>query len=334
MLRGKKSILWISSVCLLMVLIATRGGQSQTTPGGDKADPWKPKELKILVPFAPGGGGDVTSRLLAPYLSKEVGRPVIVENVTGGNSLTGTLHYLKNVPRTGETILRSIEVHMSGGRLRSGQFSYDDFALLASDLPTAIGLFVKADAPWKTFQEMLADIRANPGKISISYLPGTAMHLALEVMVDVLKINVIKVPYGGGGPQRTALLGGHHHAASSGFETTLGIVGDKARPILIFDAERHEWRKDVPTLEEIAGRKVPYPAMRYGWLVHREVKDKHPNRYAFLVESLKKALNNPEHAKLTLEAERRLGYLGPEEGTKALKSLAELADQYKSILGK
>jgi tripartite-type tricarboxylate transporter receptor subunit TctC len=323
MLLGKKSV--FICVFLLVAFFVAPKCEGQTTS-------WKPKQFKIVVPFAPGGGGDVTSRLLAGYLSKEVGAPVVVENVPGGNSLTGTLHYLKNEPKTGEVILRMIELHLSGGRLRSGKFSYNDFDVVASDLPTAIGLFVKANAPWKTFQELLDHIIANPGKVSISYLPGTAMHVAIEVLVDLLKIDVIKLPYDGGGPQRTSLLGGHHHAAIAGFETSLGILGDEGRPILIFDSERHEWRKEVPTLEEIVGRKVPYPAMRYGWLVHREVKEKYPERYAFLVDAFEKALNNPEHAKRTLEAERRLGYLGPEEGAKTLKELGELADRFKSIL--
>lgn len=180
-------------------------------PEAPKTD-FPKKTIEMIVPYAAGGSADVVARILADAVSKYLpnNQNVVIVNKAGGSGVIGATelftakpdgYTLAHMPTTILTITSS---------LGNATFSYDDFQPIMRTVSDPILLTVKADSQWKTYEDWLAYVKANPGKFAMGVgSKGGAQHLGVEAMIDALGIDINVVGFDGGAPLATALLGGH-----------------------------------------------------------------------------------------------------------------------------
>src|SRR6201989_777493 len=168
------------------------------------------KALHLLVPYPAGVAVDILARTLGDELSKNWGQPVIVENRPGAGGVVAS-QALAASPPDGYTLIVVASGHATNPFLYP-KIPYDTFkdftpiCLLASS-PNI--LLVRADSPFKTLADLLAQARAKPGSLSYGMAGnGTSTHLAGELLKNLAKIDIVAIPYKGGGPAMYDLLGG------------------------------------------------------------------------------------------------------------------------------
>lgn len=168
------------------------------------------KPIKVIVPFAPGGGTDLVARTLAVPMSETLRQPIVIDNKPGGSTIIGTDALAKSAP-DGYTLVVATLAHAVNPSLKAKlPYSQDkDFApvILVGVSPNIV--VVSADSPYKTFAEFLAAAKANPGKLSYaSQGGGTSAHLAGELFNSMAGTKLTHVPYKGAGPALTDVIGG------------------------------------------------------------------------------------------------------------------------------
>jgi tripartite-type tricarboxylate transporter receptor subunit TctC len=220
-------------------------------PAAQAAYPEKP--IRIVVPFAPGGGTDLISRTLAHEMSKELGQSVIIENKPGAGTIIGTDAVAKSAP-DGYTLVMSTLAHaVNPSMMAKLPYSTDkDFApvVLIGRSPNI--LVVKPDSAYKTVKDILAAAAANPGKLTFaSQGNGTSAHLSGELFKHLGKVDLTHVPYRGAGPALTDLLGGQVDMMF-GTAAAVGtfLESGKLRAIAVTTAERSPAHPSLPTVAE------------------------------------------------------------------------------------
>lgn len=168
------------------------------------------KPIKVIVPFAPGGGTDLVARTLAVPMSDSLRQPIVIDNKPGGSTIIGTDALAKSAP-DGYTLVVATLAHAVNPSLKTKlPYSQDkDFGpvILVGVSPNIV--VVSADSPHKTFAEFLAAAKANPGKLSYaSQGGGTSAHLAGELFNSMAGTKLTHVPYKGAGPALTDVIGG------------------------------------------------------------------------------------------------------------------------------
>lgn len=191
---------------LVLFLIAAAAA-AITTPAL-AAFPDRP--VKIVVPFAPGGGTDLVARTMGIAMGQELGQPVIIDNKPGAGTIIGTDAVAKSAP-DGYTMVMATVAHVVNPSIQSKlPYNYEKaFApvMLIGVSPNV--LVVRAESPLKSVKDLIDAAKANPGKLSFaSQGAGTSAHLAGELFKNLTKTNITHIPYRGAGPAITDLLGG------------------------------------------------------------------------------------------------------------------------------
>src|SRR5678815_2985611 len=167
--------------------------------------------VRAIVPFPPGGATDIVARPIVQELSKRLGQPFIVENVPGASGDIGTARAAKAAP-DGYTLLFAYSSHVVNLSLFD-KVPYDpvrDFAPITLAAASPAVLSVHPAFPAKTLEELIALIKANPGKYTYaSGGTGTQPHLAAEQLRLSLGLDIAHVPYNGGGPALVSMIAGH-----------------------------------------------------------------------------------------------------------------------------
>ena len=168
------------------------------------------RPIKVIVPFAPGGGTDLVARTLSVPMSEDLKQSIVIDNKPGGSTIIGTDALAKS-PADGYTLVVATLAHAVNPSLKAKlPYSQDkDFApvILVGISPNVV--VVSADSPYKTFAEFLAAAKANPGKLSYaSQGGGTSAHLAGELFNSIAGTKLTHVPYKGAGPALTDVIGG------------------------------------------------------------------------------------------------------------------------------
>jgi tripartite-type tricarboxylate transporter receptor subunit TctC len=226
---------WTRRATLFALSAAALGAQAQS------AYPSKP--VTMIVPFPPGGVADTVARPVAEALARELKQQVLVENRAGAGGATG-IGAAARAPADGYTVLlslSSISILPEADNIlgRKPQFTLDQFKPIARFTADPTVFVVRADAPWKTFAEFLADAKRNPAKYSFgsSGNYGT-MHVPMEMLKQKAGFRMLHIPYTGAGPAVLALLGGQVDGLATGPSTVaqhiragrlkaLGHWGDK-----------------------------------------------------------------------------------------------------------
>jgi tripartite-type tricarboxylate transporter receptor subunit TctC len=224
---------------------------------------WPERPVTMVVPFPPGGVADTVGRPVADALTRELGVAVVIENKPGAGGAIGMGTVAKAKP-DGYTILMSLSsltVLPEADKIlgRQAQYQIGDLRPIARITADPTVLAVRADAPWKTYADFIADAKAHPGKINYgsSGNYGT-MHVPMEMLSQVEGIKLTHVPYTGAGPAIVGLLGGQVEALSTGPASIVQHVkGGKVRVLAHWGNARLVTLPDVQSLKEL-GTNVDY----------------------------------------------------------------------------
>ena len=216
------------------------------------AQDYPTKQVRIIVPFAPGGLNDLVGRMLAQHLTERFGRQVIVENRTGAGGVVGT-ELVANSPKDGHTLLVVSIAHAVNPWLY--KLNYDpskSFAPIAPILSSQNALAVNLDMPVKSLKDLLTLAKQQPGKIQYaSGGVGGSLHLAMELFKITAGVDLLHVPFRGAGPGVIDVVGGHTKAINATISTlSPHIRGGKLRAIGVSGTKRSAVLPDVPTIEE------------------------------------------------------------------------------------
>ena len=212
------------------------------------------KPVRLVVSFAAGGISDVLARALAIPLSKQLGQQVIVENKPGaGTTIAGD--FIARSPADGYTIwLQDITTHAINVALYS-KLPYDsmkDFSYIAMVASTPLMLVVHPSTPANNVRELIALLKANPGKYSYgSSGNGTIVHLASEMLKSAAGVDVLHVPYKGSNPATAAILGGEVTFVFSTMPPAMSNAkAGKLRALAVTTPSRVAPAPEVPTMIE------------------------------------------------------------------------------------
>lgn len=212
------------------------------------------RPVKIIVPFPAGGITDVVTRLIANHLSQRLGQQFFVEDIGGAAGNIG----MGNAARAtgdGYTILSaSSSIVVNPSLYKKVPFDVmKDFIPVTKAGATPNAWLVNNDFPAKTMKDLVALLKANPGKYSVaSPGTGTTPSLSIEMLKQDLGVDFVTVPFTGGAPLNTSLLGGFTPIANSAFGNVAPLIlQGKVRTLAIASKQRLEALPDVPTLDEV-----------------------------------------------------------------------------------
>jgi tripartite-type tricarboxylate transporter receptor subunit TctC len=244
--------------------IATTAATAATgvLPVAHAADDFPSKPVRLIVPFPPGGGGDILARLVMNRVARELGQPLVVENVGGAGGNVGAAAAAR-AAADGYTLLYGTNgTHAINHALYKapGFDPVKDFEPVSRFTRIAALVVVRPGLPVNTFGELLQLIRSQPGKISFgSAGNGTTSHLAGEILKSQAGLDMVHIPYKGGGPAMTDLIGGRidlmiEVAPSAGPQAR----GGRIKALAVSTARRSASFPELPTIAEsgIAGFDV------------------------------------------------------------------------------
>jgi tripartite-type tricarboxylate transporter receptor subunit TctC len=211
------------------------------------------RPVRLIVPFAPGGGVDILGRIIMQKLSDRLGQQFYVENIPTGASNVANALAAKAAP-DGHTLLfvtSSFVINPSYYR----KISYDpikDFAPIALVAVSPHVLTVSLSMPVTTVRELIALVTANPGKYSYASAgTGQSAQLAAELFKLAYGLDIVHVPFNGGAPAMTATIGGHTQIAFNALPSAASFIKDgKVRALAMTSRERDAEFPGVPTFAE------------------------------------------------------------------------------------
>jgi tripartite-type tricarboxylate transporter receptor subunit TctC len=226
------------------------------------AQTWPVKPIKWIVPFAPGGTTDILARTIGEKLTVALGQPVIIENKPGAGGGVGA-EFTSKAPPDGYTIMGgTISTHAINASLYKS-LPYDpvkDFVPITLIARVPNMLVVNPDIPAKNVAELIALLKANPGKYSFaSSGNGTSQHLSGELFKSIAGVDMQHIPYKGSPPALQDVVGGQVAMTFDNITTAWPLAkGGKLRALAVTTAKRSAVAPDVPTLSEsgLAGYEV------------------------------------------------------------------------------
>jgi tripartite-type tricarboxylate transporter receptor subunit TctC len=286
------------------------------------AQTWPSRPIKIVVPFAPGGSTDIIGRLAADQLSRDLGQPVVVENVGGAAGAIGTMQ-VKKAPADGYTLaiatVSTMVVYQSAQA--KPEYSVEDFVPITNiaSMPNvlSVGPTIKA----KDLKELIDVLKADPGKYTFATSGiGSINHLLGESFQAYAGVKLVHVPYKGSGPGMQGVMGGQVDMIFDQFPSSKGAIdGGKLRGIGIISPERVPGY-DIMTMEE-AGLKGFTDEAWYGLLAPANTP---PDVVAKLGDAMNKVITNPDfRAKLEKVGARPVGNSPAEFKAQILREVAQ-----------
>jgi len=239
-----KSLIRVSAALATTLCISGALAQAPNYPS---------RAIRMIVPFAPGGGSDIVARLIGVEMNKGLGQPVVIDNRAGAGSTLGT-DLTAKAPPDGYTIVLN-NIGLAFNATLYPKLPYDTLKDLApvSLVATQPNLFVvHPSLPVKSVAEFLKLARARPGQITYaSGGVGSGSHLAAELLILLTKVNLIHVPYKGTGPAVVDLLGGQVQMMISTMASALPHAkAGKLRALGVTSAARSPAAPDIPTMIE------------------------------------------------------------------------------------
>jgi tripartite-type tricarboxylate transporter receptor subunit TctC len=224
-------------------------------------DPWPVRPVRIVIPFAPGGGTDVVGRILAVRLTERLGQSFVVENRAAGSGIVGADHVAKAQP-DGHTLLFAFSSLSSSAKLYR-KLPYDpiaDFAPVALATTSPLVLFLHPSVPARDVAEFVAYAKANPDKLNYgSSGLGSSPHLATELLMSMVGIRMTHVPYKGIAPAIAGQLANDVQLSFTPMAVGMPHArAGKLRALATGGLQRSAVIPEVPTLHEsgVAGFEV------------------------------------------------------------------------------
>jgi tripartite-type tricarboxylate transporter receptor subunit TctC len=217
---------------------------------------WPARPIRIVVPFGPGGVADLTARAVGRKLGEQIGQAVVIDNRPGAGGVAAGQLVAQAEPDGSTLLLMSNGTAVSEGLFRKLPFdARKDFAPISLLGTFDIAVVVADNSRFRTLGELLAEARANPGKLNVSTVAiGSTQNLAAELFKSTAGINLQVVPFNGTPAVITALRGGSVDAAVEILAPVKGQIAAKAlRALATFGDRRATGLPDVPTAAESGG---------------------------------------------------------------------------------
>lgn len=280
-----------------------------------QAQEWPAKPVTLVVPFPPGGSTDMIARTLGPQLQQRLGGTFVVDNKAGAGGTVGA-GIAKRAAPDGYTILvSSLGPFVIGPHLMKS-LAYDplkDFDYLTVAVQAPNVLAVPASSPHKSLADVLAFLKANPGKMTFASAGnGTSDHLTAELFWQETGTTGLHIPYKGGAPAMTDLLGGQVEATFMNINTGLPQIREgKLRALAITSTKRSPLLPEVPTMEESGLKGVTV----YSWQAFAAPKGIPADIKSKLHGALVAGLDEPQVKKRLLDLGFEIVGNTPEEFT-------------------
>jgi tripartite-type tricarboxylate transporter receptor subunit TctC len=233
---------------LLGVILAT------VVPGAIAAQDFPTKPIKIIVPYAAGGGADIVARMLAQKLQEKWSQPVVVENRAGAGGNLGAEAVYTAEP-DGHTLLFTAQGPLVVNQSLYGKLPYDPdaFAPVSLAVTAYSVLLAHPKLPASDLRDLITFAKANPDRLNYaSQGIGTAAHLTAELFKAMAGIRIVHVPYKGSGPALNDLVAGHVGLMFGELAAAHTYVGSGLlRPLAVSSARRNPALPDVPTVSEV-----------------------------------------------------------------------------------
>lgn len=227
---------------------------SVLSPSAVRAQVYPNKPIRLIVPYAAGGGTDISARVIAKHVADALGQPVIVENRPGAGTLLGTAIVAKAAP-DGYTLVYGSVTHTIVPALYKEKMTFDavkDFTPISQIATFPFVFLVQSQSKIKTVKDLVAAASAEPGKLNYASVGnGTGTNLTGEMFKLLSKTTLVHVPYNGSGPAMNALLGGQIDVAISDPPPAMPhIRAGNLRALAVTTATRSRSLPDVPTIAE------------------------------------------------------------------------------------
>ena len=250
------------------------------------------RPIRVLVPFAAGGTTDVQMRALCEAAGRRLGQPVVVENRTGASGTLAAQALLAERPEGYTLAVIPVTVLRYPAMQQRPNFNpLTDFTYIIQLTGYLFGVAVKADSPHRTFEDMLAWAKANPGALNYG-TPGvgSTLHLTMERIAAQRGLDFTMISYRGVAENLQALLGGQIHATVDSSAWAELVKAGQLRLLVTWGAERAKRFPDVPTLKELGFGIVATSAYGVGG-----PKGMDPGVVRALHDAMKDAIQDPQH---------------------------------------
>ena len=217
-----------------------------------QAQQFPTRPVTLIVPWPAGGSTDIGMRALASATEKQLGQSIVIENKPGAGGTIGPANMAAGAKPDGYTVAQlPITVFRMPFIQKTSFDPTKDFTYIIHITGYTFGIVVKADAPWKTFGELIDYARTNPGKINYGTPgAGTSLHITMEQIAKLKGIRWTHVPFKGVSESMNALLGGHIDVVSDSTGWAGSVDGGQARLLVTWGASRTKNWPNVPNLKE------------------------------------------------------------------------------------
>jgi tripartite-type tricarboxylate transporter receptor subunit TctC len=237
---------WSGIAAFIVAMLASLGPAS-----AQSNFPTKP--VHIFVPYAAGGAVDILARTLGDVVSRQWGQTVVVENRPGAGGVIAS-QALVQTPPDGYTLIVVASGHATNPFLypKIPYHTFRDFTAISLIASSPNILLVRADSPFKTLSDVIAEAKTKPGTLSFAHAgTGTSAHLAGELLKSLAKLDIDAIPYKGGAPAINDLLGGQIPLSfNNGPESVGQIQAGTVRALAVTTAVRAPFLPDVPSVGE------------------------------------------------------------------------------------
>lgn len=286
------------------------------------------RPIRMIIPFAPGGGTDVQMRALCQAASQHLGQPIVIENRSGSSAILGAMALANDRAADGH-LLSQMPSNVFSYPLTTRNAPYDplrDFTYVAQLTGYVFGIAVRADSPFRTLPELMAHAKAKPGEISYAHTSvGGAPHITTERIAEHYGAQLTAVPFRGGTESPTAVLSGTVTAMVGSGWTEFTRQG-QMRALCCWGPRRLASLPDVPTLRDLGVDIVQTGS--YGFAGPKGLPTE---VVATLNDAFRKALTDPGHLAVLAAAEMEVEYLGPDEYA---ASVARNLEMNRMVLGR
>lgn len=280
------------------------------------ASDYPKKPVNLIVPFAPGGGMDISGRAMAEAAKPFFPQPIIIVNRAGGGGVVGAAEAVMAKP-DGYTIgyVGNIHIALQPHRTRLPYNTPDDYRPFINIFNVMWALGVRTDSPWKTLKELVEYARNNPGKIRVGNAGlGVGPHLATELLNEKAKIKLTPVPFTGDSESIAQLLGGHIEATFNNAASMIAHVrAGKIRILALASEKRYHQFNEIPTIKE-SGYDVVVPT-RYLLILPKKTPDP---IVTVLHDAFKKAIETESFKAFADKSFFEIAYMGPKDIKQAL----------------